>query len=396
MAAGVALPPEIRIIESLEVVQYCLPRRRAPKARLLGAVGVAVFGLPLVWGVTIWMARSCDGGGAAVLVVIGLLITSSVLVNVLFHFMGRAEVELGGGELRAIERVGPFRKLRRLPVVRVSRLVVGHLTSRAGRDNNPSAMLADEPRLAAILAEVEGGEPMILAPGYPRAWLLAMTQDLARRVKDSALDPLFDPPPLKIAVVEIAVDAHGFLERPSGSGIVVEHHPDEVTFIVPPPGVGRDARGCVFLLVGVMFLTGALLCMLGAAGIVTLQGDPWAALGVCLLCGLILLTGAIELGRRRVVLVVAGFTLRVTTDSPFRYREHFWPRAELYDIDTGPSNQEINDRPLPELQIHLRTGKKFGFLVGRDPEELEFLATSLRRALHMPGAAVEQHHKPWS
>ena len=85
-------------------MRYCLPRRRAPQARLLGAVGVAVFGLPLVWGVTIWMARSCDGGGAAVLVVIGLLITSSVLVNVLFHFMGRAEVELGGGELRAIER----------------------------------------------------------------------------------------------------------------------------------------------------------------------------------------------------------------------------------------------------------------------------------------------------
>ena len=105
MAASVVLPPEIRIIESLEVVRYCLPRRRAPQARLLGAVGVAVFGLPLVWGVTIWMARSCNGGGAAVLVAIGLLITSSMLVNVLFHFMGRAEVELGSGELRAIERV---------------------------------------------------------------------------------------------------------------------------------------------------------------------------------------------------------------------------------------------------------------------------------------------------
>ncbi len=384
MVASVVLPPEIRIIESLEVVRYCLPRRRAPQARLLGAVGVAVFGLPLVWGMTIWMARSCGGGGAAMLVAIGLLITSSVLVNVLFHFMGRAEVELDWGELRAIERVGPFRRRRRLPVDRVSRLAVGNLTSRAGVDNNPSVMLANEPGLAAILGKVEGGEPTILAPGYPRAWLLALTQDLARRVKDSAPDPLFDPPPLKIAVVESAVDAHGFLERPSGSGIVVEHHPDGVTLIVPPTGVGRNARGFVFLLVGVLFLTGALLGMLGAAGNVKLQGDSWAAFWVSLLCGLIPLTGAIELGRRRVVLVVSGFTLRVTTDSPFRYREHVWQRTELYDIDTGTSNQEINDRPLPELQIHLRTGKKFGFLVGRDPEELEFLATSLRRALHMP------------
>jgi hypothetical protein len=384
MAASVVLPSEIRIIESLEVVRYCLPQRRAPQARLLGAVGVAVFGLPLVWGMTIWMARSCGGDGAAMLVAIGLLITSAVLVNVLFHFMGRAEVELGGGELRAIERVGPFRWRRRLAVVRVSRLVVEDLTSRAGADSNPSVMLANEPGLAAILAEVEGGEPMILAPGYPRAWLLALTHDLARRVKDSAPDPLFDQLPLKVAVVKSAVDAHGFLERPSGSGVMVEHHPDGVTFIVPPTGVGRDARGGVFLLVGVMFLTGALVCMLAAAGIVTLQGDPWPAFCICLVCGLIPLTGAIELGRRRVVLVVSGFKLIVTTDSPFRYRERFWPRAELNDIDTGPSKHEINDRPLPELQIHLRTGKKFGFLVGREPEDLEFLATSLRRALHMP------------
>ena len=258
-------------------------------------------------------------------------------------------------------------------------------------------MLADEPRLAAILAEVEGGEPMILAPGYPRAWLLALTQDLARRVKDSALDPLFDPPPLKIAVVESAVDdAHGFLERPSGSGIVVEHHPDEVTFIVPPPGVGRDARGCVFLLVGVMFLTGALLCMLGAAGIVTLQGDPWAALGVCLLCGLILLTGAIELGRRRVVLVVAGFTLRVTTDSPFRYREHFWPRGVVRHRHRT-QQPRAQRPPAPGTTDPSQDGEEVR--LPRRPESRGARVSghlTATRSMHMPAAAVEQHHKPWS
>ena len=169
---------------------------------------------------------------------------------------------------------------------------------------------------------------------------------------------------------------------------MVEHHPDEVTFIVPPRGVGRDARGCIFLLVGLIFLTGTSICILVAAWTVPDQGQTWGAFWICLICGLIPSIGAIEVGRRRVVMVVAGSTLRVTTASPLKYREYFWPRAELKDIRTGPSDWEINDHRLPELQIHLRTGAKFGFLVGRDADELAFLATELRQSLHLPAMGV--------
>ena len=232
---------------------------------------------------------------------------------------------------------------------------------------------------------------MVLAPGYPLAWLLALTQDLARRVKDSAPDPLFDPPPPKIEVDDTAVEACGFYERPhrpAGSDIVVEHHPDEITLFVPPRGVGRDARGCIFLLVGLIFLAGASICILVAAWTLPDHGQTWGAFWICLICGLILSIGAIEVGRRRVVMVVAGPTLRVTTVSPLKYREYFWSCAELEDIRTGPSAWEINDHRLPELQIHLRTGAKFGFLVGRDADELSFLATELRHSLHLPAMGV--------
>ena len=45
---------------------------------------------------------------------------------------------------------------------------------------------------------------------------------------------------------------------------------------------------------------------------------------------------------------------------------------------------EVNDRPVIELQIHPRQGKKAGLLGGRDEAELRWLATRLRQALQVP------------
>jgi hypothetical protein len=82
--------------------------------------------------------------------------------------------------------------------------------------------------------------------------------------------------------------------------------------------------------------------------------------------------------------LVAGDMGRITFTGPLRSREHLWRREELDDIRTVPSRDEINDKPLTELQLHLGTGAKFGFLAGRDRDELAFLATELRRSLHLP------------
>jgi hypothetical protein len=391
VAPSVVLPPEIQVIESPGGVRYRLPRRRTRRARLPGAICVATYlvSVILASAIAVGVARSFGGGALTTMALaFVLLATSPLLVKVLSLYIGRAEVELRGSEIRAIERVGPFRWSRRLPVIRVSRLVVGHLTPDAGADDESASVeLANEPEPAAIVAEVEGGQPMTLAPGYPRAWLLALAQDLARRFEASTPDSLSDLLPPKIDVVESAVEAGGSLERPerpTGSAVVVERHRDGVTLIILPRGVGRGAGGCLLLFVSLLFLGGALLCLLGAAGIVPVHGDPWATFWICLISGLLPLLGAIEIGRRRAVLVVAGDTLRVTTAGPLGSRERLWRREELVDICTGPSGCEINDEPLPELQIHLMTRAKFGFLVGREADELTFLATELRRSLHLP------------
>ena len=56
----------------------------------------------------------------------------------------------------------------------------------------------------------------------------------------------------------------------------------------------------------------------------------------------------------------------------------------------------VNDRPVPELQVHPRDGKKFGMLAGRDTAELEWLATVLCRSLRLVMRPATEDRGPWS
>jgi len=49
----------------------------------------------------------------------------------------------------------------------------------------------------------------------------------------------------------------------------------------------------------------------------------------------------------------------------------------------------VNNRPVIELQVHPRVGKKVGLLAGRDETELRWMATQLRRALKVPANPPE-------
>jgi hypothetical protein len=384
MSSRIVLPPEIQVIERPGVVRYQLPRRRPG---LSVAVYLVLLVLTLAGGIC-GTSLIRDSGAGSIAFAFVLICSFALLLEVLSLYFGRAEVELSGDELRAIERFGPFRRTRRRPVFHVSRLVVGHLTPDVAKAHRGSLVpLANDPGMAAILVEAKGDALMLLAPGYPRAWLMALAQDLARRVNAAEPDLLSDLPAPKIEVIESAVEASGFVERaepPAGSAIVVERHPDGVTLIVPPRGIWQGG-GCGILLISLMFLGGALICVLAAAGIVHGDGDPGIGFCICLVAGLVTLFLAIGHGRRRAVLVVAGKnTLKVTNVEVFGVQERLWQREELADIVTGPSDGGINDDSLLELQIHPKTGAKFGLLAGRDACELAFLATELRRSLHLP------------
>ena len=378
-------PPEIQVIASADGVRYRLPRRPLTRDRLRFLIRGLVVSLLVIGGAAIWTnLRSGLGEIRSItFVFFWLLVACFMLIGFLSHIFGHSEVELRGGQLRAIERLGPFRSRRRISVDLVKRLVVENLGAHeGGPDPGTTSRSADEPRLAEIRAEARWGLPVRIAIGYPRAWLRALARDLALRVKSSAHDPLFDPPPAKIPVVE----AGGLLARPmlpAGSDIVVDRHPDGVTFLVPPRGIARSG-GYLLILVGVMFLAGAVLAVLQAAGLVRGLGEPGPAFAIGLSIGLLQVLWAIEKGRRRVELAVSGDMFRIKTTSPVRSRERVWWREEVADIRIGDSAREINDRQVPELQIHTRTGTKFGVLGGRDADELAFLAAAIRRSLDLP------------
>ena len=80
---------------------------------------------------------------------------------------------------------------------------------------------------------------------------------------------------------------------------------------------------------------------------------------------------------------VNGTGLHVAQAGLFGAKRWDWPREEIADIRAGPSGMEVNNRPVLELQVHPRSGKKAGFLAGRDEAELRWMATRLRRALRV-------------
>jgi hypothetical protein len=60
----------------------------------------------------------------------------------------------------------------------------------------------------------------------------------------------------------------------------------------------------------------------------------------------------------------------------------------LTAIRADASSMEVNHRPVIQLQIHPRAGKKVGLLSGRNEDELRWMATRLRRALNVPARNI--------
>ena len=121
--------------------------------------------------------------------------------------------------------------------------------------------------------------------------------------------------------------------------------------------------------------------VLAGAGI---KGDRlvmWILGPLFWLIGIAMALGAWHMGRRRVVLAVAAGRLLTLSVGPLGTRRREWAAADIADVTVGPSGVAINDRPVPELQVLGRDGTKQGYLFGRDPDELRWAATVLRRAL---------------
>ncbi len=79
--------------------------------------------------------------------------------------------------------------------------------------------------------------------------------------------------------------------------------------------------------------------------------------------------------------------LTVVKSGPFKTKRLIFRPAEIENISASASNVTVNRQSVPELQV-LRTGKTIGFLVGRDPDELRWIAMELSTALGLAPVAA--------
>ena len=183
------LPPEIAVTELPDGVRYQLPTRkpgrytsRGAMAIFCGLVGGAFVSLWL-WG--LWREQADRFGMHFHMMLFGagmLLTTLGMIVYGFAILIGHSEIELRGGTLSGFECWGGFRWPWRRSVTGLCRFEVRDtMTDKdAGLVYSETAAATDFNMITPVWGAKD--EPKHLAHGYPRAWLVPLANELARRV----------------------------------------------------------------------------------------------------------------------------------------------------------------------------------------------------------------------
>jgi hypothetical protein len=363
-------------------VRYELPRRAIGLLRFIGLAPLG-FGAFFSLFAVGWMAAAAHGGGlfSWLFALWGLpffFAGCAPMAIGLFILIGRCEVELRAGTLRVTERAGLVRWSRRLPAGNVRRLSV--------RLSNPATTAAFFGDLSALDADCGKPKPFLIAIGYPREWLQALGDDLARRCSLATLGQVFAPRKLAVETVVMAASQPAALaqeedlNQPAGSSTTLEPQGDGFTLHVPPAGTWRSQKFLlIFSAVWCAFCAMFTTLMIGSWDKDALPALPIVALFWAVGGGMMFV--AVRSGRCSATIQATNNRLRIAYIGVFRARAQEWPANDLTAICAGPSGVEVNHRPVIELQIFPRTGKKFGLLAGRDVAELQWIAAVLRQAL---------------
>jgi len=394
-AMSTPLPHAIRVESVRDDASYTLPARTLGKLRWVAlffvAFGVLFASFPattlfrMLKGITAGKSAITEIGFAVFLVpfVLAGLIPLGLGLLVIF---GRCRVEWRDRRLSVLDYVGPVRWRRRLQKSRILKLTVSAGGAKINNQPVTTGPLAD---LAALLAEFEEGKPRLVAIGYPRDWLEALAEDLSGRVGATA--STLPPPAVEVVNAdESRAEVPEIVPKPTDSLVRVEPRPDGIALVVPPAGLRKGSKGLFgFGMVWCLFMsvfTGVILF----AGWKNTRGAPgvaWAFVGIFWLIGLGMLAGAINMGRRRAMLVFENGQLKVAQIGISGAKKWEWNRDDIAAIRADASGITVNNVPVIELQIHPVRGKKTGFFAGRDEQELRWMAGELRRALKLPAEA---------
>ena len=392
------LPPEISVQAWGENVRYRLPSQRPLGMRVAG-VGMAAFGALFggfagFWiGLVLHLLQAADhplttaGKLFPLFGVPFLLAGLGMVARGLFLAAGHSEVEIARGRLRAVEAIGPLRWPRSRPLARVQQLSIG--TWRRTHSHSTDATGLGE-GWQAIRASGEGLRPLWLAAGYPREWLIALAIDLQNRMSAAGVrvGPSVASPP--VAVVEEGDERHTLGEptdQPCDSGVIKEANGEVLRLTLPPRGVWRAAKS--LLIFGIFWCSFMLLFSVGSGFGRKFEAGSSVWLIVAFLAlfwaiGLALILVAVNMGRRRAMLLASPRELRIAQTGLFGAKRFLWRADAIKMVQVGPSGMEVNGVPVLDLRIQPVEGKAKGFFAGRDEAELRWIAAEVRRALQLP------------
>ena len=295
---------------------------------------------------------------------------------------GRTEVTCVEGRLKVRGRWRGFALRKRTPDEPVAALEIRPSASAAGQGADPTRSKD------WILVAWYGRSPSVpIVVGYPREWLLRLVEEMRPLLTGpgAAPIPVWDRgDPAAVA----AADAAWADQPPLGSNVECEEFGHELRMHVRPGG-WRGPAVAMFLIGLVFLIGGSALAALWAFGIVggpgQSQGPPPAVVvafaGASLLVGTACCMQALTMARRRATLILTPGELRVHISGGWRSREYCWPRNEVTSVEVGPSQLEVNRRPVPELKVVLASGERRGLLMGMPDATLSWLAARLRREL---------------
>lgn len=406
-----SFPAEIDFDETPAGVLYRLPRRPLGAYRYFGLpwifLGAILLGVCLVpaWKlIQAFRGAVPPGEGLAWLfaciAAAGFAVGGMAVMR--FGFLiwaGHSEVALRDGVLYAIERCGLFRRTRQRAITGLRRFYV----SEGLEALNVFGKISAGPlgTLCVITPEwhaaVGGKAPksLWLAPGYPRAWLLDIANDLATRCSSATgaeTDSAWRPGSAAAAALPVLERAPDFSnyeeleEQPAGSCVVMERGRDSLSLSAPALATRQ---------VGARIFAGLFVCCVAFG--VTLNlfsadggrghafGETVLIIPVAWLAGVLLLLRGLHGARNSAVLVVAADSLTVRQRGLVGWKEREWSRDDLADILVVPAAGDSDDDHW-QLQIQPRSGKRGAahLLACRDIAELRWIATLLRRALRLP------------
>jgi hypothetical protein len=405
------LPVEVSVTTQPGGVTYRLPARNVGGYRYVG-LGALLFGLllccaPLLPTWKLYLALSGQIlPGDGLLWLGGWMLSAPMCIGGLhlvpiglFILAGHSEIELHHGTLHSVESWGPISWRWERSTAELRRFYVSEGLDALNLFS--TVTIAPQCKLCVITPEwkpevgTRDPRPMWLAPGYPRSWLTALANDLARRCLQPADEPTVTAPAAPtVPVVETSPDLSDYeelAEQPAGSAIALEESARGLRFTVPPLGF-RHSVG---------WLVGSLLASLVAFGLtenIVQGGKPFGSIEVSLVVaaglwamGIGFLLAGVNLARRRAVLSVVGDTLLVEQTNLFGTTAWQWRGQQLADIFVmlHPGSSDTPDHW--ELEIHPQSGAgdELHLLGYRHPAELRWLATRLRRALRCTGQSAK-------